>query len=365
MVFPFRQSLLEEVKSYANNTPLSTEETIDLSLGVNPYGCSAKVLEAARGLDWAHISDYPHSGELHAAIAAYWSEVAPVSAEEVVLANGSMCALYYLCNLFSGAGRSEVVGFLPTFTDMIEAVRHFGMRYSPVTTHIGEGGRECAEDIIAALTPDTAFVYIDRPQNPFGLTMSLTEVEAVLKAAEKNGSYVIMDEAYGDFIPRAEASIRLRGAYDNLIVTKTFSKGLGLANLRVGYIIAEKEIVRLLNRTLNPYIVSDSTKKLCCAALSDPEHAVAHMEDFASAKRRIREGIGRRIVMMNTDDRVPICTLRRKDGGDLQAELMKYDLLTVSGAEFDALDESCVRLRVPVSGLADRVAEKLIEADKA
>lgn len=365
MDFPFRQSLLEEVKSYANNTPLSTEETIDLSLGVNPYGCSPKVREEVLKIDYSHISDYPHSKELHEAIAAYWSEIAPVSPDEVVLSNGSVCALYYLCNIFSGAGRSEVVGFLPTFTDMLEAVRNFGMKYIPVTTHIDEGGDERADDIIAALGPETALVYIDRPQNPFGLTMSLEDVEKVLKAARENGTYVIMDEAYGDFIPKDEASIKLRTEYDNLIVTKTFSKGMGLANLRVGYLIAEKEIVQIISRTINPYIVSDITKKLCCAALSDPDHSTGHMADYADAKQRIRDGIGRKITMINTDGRVPICTLRSKDGGDLQTELMKFDLLTVSGAEFDALDESYVRLRIPDSSLTDKIISKLIEADKA
>ena len=365
MNFPFRQSLLKEVKSYASHTPLSTERTIDLSLGVNPFGCPPQVRETVKSIDYSHISDYPHSKVLHEAIAAYWSDIAPISTDEIHTANGSVCGLYYLCNIFSGAGRKEVVGFVPTFTDMVEAVKNYGLTYKGVPCRLGEGGAECAEDIIKALSPDTAFVYIDRPNNPLGLTMDLSEVEKVIIAARKNGSFVLMDEAYGDFIPREEASIVFRPKYDNLIVSKTFSKGLGLANLRVGYIIADKEIVNIISKTLNPYVVSDISRNICSAALNDKLYGASHAEDFAAVKKKVRESIGRRIVMLNTDDRVPICTLKLKNGGDLQAELMKYDLLTVSGVEFEALDESCVRLRVPEEKYTDEFIERLIEADKA
>lgn len=358
MDFPFRPRLTAEHKSYADNTPQVTGSTLDCSLGVNPYGFPPEVLQVKDAYDWAHLMDYPHAHVLHDALCAYWPGV---SADQITLANGSVCGLYYLCNIFSGTPRSKVVGFIPTFTDMIESVKTFGMHYVGVPVRLKEGGRANADDLIAAIDGDTALVYIDRPNNPTGQTLPLEDMRRILEAARAQGAYVLADEAYGDFIPKEEASLALWGEYDNLIVAKTFSKGFGLANLRGGYVIAPKELTGYMAKTLNPYVLSDLERGLCAEALQHPQHPVAHGADFAAAKMGLRAVIGQRVKMLETDDRVPICTLALQKPGDLQTLLMEQDILTVSGAEFDALDPRFVRLRIPlkeqVSRLIDAVAK--------
>lgn len=361
MNFPFRERLTAQHKSYADNTPHVTGNTLDCSLGVNPYGFPQEILQVKDGYDWQHLLDYPHSSRLHDALCAYWPGV---TASQITLANGSVCALYYLCNIFSGTSRTKVVGFVPTFTDMIESVKTFGMTFTGVPVRLEENGKAHAEDLMAAIDQETALVYIDRPNNPTGQTLPLADVQKIVEAAREKGAYVLADEAYGDFIPKEESSLALWGRCDNLIVAKTFSKGFGLANLRCGYIIAPQELTHYMSKILNPYVISDLARAICAEALQHPAHPVAHAADFAAAKQRMRAVCGSRVTMLETDDRVPICTLALQEQGDLQALLMQQDILTVSGAEFDALDARFVRMRVPLAHQVDRLIQAVAAVEQ-
>ncbi len=354
MSFEFRPELTVEVKSYAANTPVCEGELLDCSLGVNPYGYPEVVTQVLKSFEF-HLHDYPHSKVHFGALKKYWQDLVPVSEDEMFFVNGSVCGLYCINNIFSQANRSEVVGFLPSFTDMLESVRNFGMHYKGVPARMEEGGVLCADDLIAAISEDTALVYIDRPNNPTGQTMSLEDVAAVAQAALDNGSYILVDEAYGDFIYREESAVTLKEKFSNLLVMKTFSKGFGLANLRGGYVIAQKEITAMLVRTSNPYVFSDLYREIFTAAMSCPEHTTAHAGEFAAVKKAIAENIGTRVKMLCTDGRVPICTLALQEQGDLQALLLKHGVLAVSGREFDLLDERYVRLRVPTAEYTDKL----------
>ena len=364
MEFKFRTQLTQEIKSYAAHTPLVPEGTLDCSLGVNPYGYPEAAAEAIRSFDLHHLMDYPHSRVHYSALVEYWKGLADITEDEIFFSNGSICGLYCLNNIFSQAERSEVLGFIPTFTDMVESARSFGMSYRGVPARLEENCRMDASDLIAAIRPETAVVYIDRPNNPTGQTMPLADVKAILEAAKLNSSYVIVDEAYGDFIPRGESSMVLRADYENLIVIKTFSKGFGLANLRGGYIVANADVCGMLTRTSNPYIYSDLERAACAAALGCPEHPQAHAADFAAAKAAIAECSGKRLKLLETDGRVPIFTLALDEPGDLQEMLLKHGVLAVSGREFELLDERYVRIRVPTSDCADRLTAAVALVEK-
>lgn len=355
MKFPFREQLLNEKKSYADATPAAGADVLDCSLGVNPYGCPPAAGKALAAFDPAGLSAYPHSRVLHRAIVAAWSPYGPVEEREVALCNGSMGALYAVNNLFSQSVRTQVAGFIPSFTDMVESVFSFGMTYRGVPLRLQRGGAAAVEDLMAVIGPDTALVYIDRPHNPTGQTMPLSDVARLLAAAREAGCYVLADEAYGDFIPRAESAITLRGEFDNLIVARTFSKGYGLANLRGGYLLAPADVTAMLARCANPYILGDLNREVFAAALADELFPASHGADFAAAKAELSAVTGRRVVMLETDGRVPVCTLGLTGPGDLQRLLLEQGVLAVSGREFELLDERYVRLRLPVSAEVPRL----------
>ena len=155
----------------------------------------------------------------------YWADYAFIEpTENIVLTDGSVSALYLLCNILAKKG-AEVVGFLPTFTDMVEYSRMMAMRYVGIPARREENWRMEVSDLVDAISGDTSLVYIDRPNNPTGQTLSLADISRVLDKCEELGVYAIVDEAYGDFLPREESAVTLP-KYKNIIIVRTFLQGL-------------------------------------------------------------------------------------------------------------------------------------------
>ena len=350
-----RNELLSQVRSYAGHTPHAAEDTLDCSLGVNPYGFPPVVKEAFAAFDPERFYHYPHSDAPQKAIVDYWADYAFIEPENIVLTDGSVSALYLLCNILAKKG-AEVVGFLPTFTDMVEYSRMMAMRYVGIPARREENWRMEVSDLVDAISGDTRLVYIDRPNNPTGQTLSLADISRVLDRCEELGVYAIVDEAYGDFLPREESAVTLGPKYKNIIIVRTFSKGFGLAGLRAGYIITGQELIRYISKVSNSYMMSELSRELAAAALSDRTYADSHGPDFAAMKQALRGVCGKELTMAVTDDRVPICLLQhRNPRADLQELLMAEGVLTCSGGEFEPLDRSSVRLRVPRAEELDKL----------
>lgn len=342
-----RNELLSKVRSYAGHTPHAAADTLDCSLGVNPYGFPDVVREAFHAFDPERFYHYPHSDAPQQAIVDYWADYAFIEPENIVLTDGSVAALYLLCNILAKKG-AEVMGFLPTFTDMVEYSRMMAMRYVGIPARQDENWRMEVSDLVDAISADTSLVYIDRPNNPTGQTLPLEDIIRILDRCEQLGVYAIVDEAYGDFIPREESAVTLGPKYKNIIIVRTFSKGIGLAGLRAGYIITGQELIRYISKVSNPYMMSELSRELAAAALADRSYGDSHSGDFIAMKESLRAVCGDRVTMASTDDRVPICLLQHSDPrADLQELLLRHGVLTCSGAEFEPMERNSVRLRVP------------------
>ena len=365
MDFPFRAPLTAEVQDYASHTPHADAQTVDCSLGVNPYGFSPEAARVLQTYDYSRIGRYPHADALRPAIIRYWRDLAALRSEQITLCNGSFLGLFCLNNLFAGGERRKVVSFVPTFTDMLTSAMFFGMEVSAIPARDARTLRPDTEALLHAIGSDTALVYLDRPNNPTGSLLPREDVVEILTAARQAGSFVLVDEAFADFLPCGEACVGLLEQFDNLIIARTFSKGFGLADLRAGYLLAPPRVTELIAKTVNPFILSESVRLACAEALAHPEHPTAHAADFASAKRALRGSAGGALTMADTDDRTQILTLRGPAGSDLQALFLQQGILTVSGREFEGLDASAVRVSVPAGADADRLIAAAVRISAA
>lgn len=336
----------KDVLSYAqrhNDAPC----TLDCSLGHNPYGIAPSVKKAWRALSPRQLYEYPHSADITGAICEYWSEVASVSAEQLALSFGSIDAIYAVNQLFFKPG-ARVLGICPQFTDYPASARMQGYEYIPMPLN-GEKGFAFDEARLIDRIDDTlSLIYLDSPNNPTGLTIPPESLERIAKAAAAHGVCVIVDEAYGEFMPRADSAICLIGKYDNIIVLRTFSKGFGLAGLRAGYIVAGARLSALIRKLRNPYCMATDARILAAAAMRDRAFIEGCMTEFAGTKARVKAALGSNLAMAHTCPTTPLCLLTHADRDvDLAEIFAEYGIKTVSGGDFEGIYANSARLRLP------------------
>jgi len=114
------------------------------------------------------------------------------------------------------------------------------------------------KELINKINNKTKLIIIANPNSPIGDTYTLEEIKLLLD----QGIPTVIDEAYIE-LSLAESSVELINKYDNLFVTRTFSKGLGAAGCRVGYICSNKHNIQLLNKLRLMYEVSGISARYC------------------------------------------------------------------------------------------------------
>jgi len=117
-------------------------------------------------------------------------------------------------------------------------------------------------------------IVICNPNNPTGTPLPIKDVEKILRKAKKKGAAVLHDEAYFEFCGITDKSLVAK--YDNLYITRTFSKAFGLPSIRAGYVLSQKKNIQELLKIRGPYDVSMFAKTAILAALNNAKY----MKDY-------------------------------------------------------------------------------------
>ncbi|HHT50919.1 MAG TPA: histidinol-phosphate transaminase [Eubacteriaceae bacterium] len=127
-------------------------------------------------------------------------------------------------------------------------------------------------------------IFLSNPNNPTG---SIIPKEDIRKIVSSVDGMVILDEAYIEFTdyPLEDWTREFK----NLIVLRTFSKAIALAGIRLGYMIAHKEVIDYINRVRAPYNVNSLTQKMAIKALENLDTIYANIKSIKSERARVRE----------------------------------------------------------------------------
>jgi histidinol-phosphate aminotransferase len=233
----------------------------------------ALVEEIASELSEIALNRYPDrdASRLYDALAAHleWPE------EGLWVANGSNEVFMHLFLAFGGPGRRALL-FEPTYsmhslipriagTEVIQLQRDEALLVD----------LDRAVDVTAERRPEVTIVC--SPNNPTGGSEPLTTIETLL---EESPGIVVVDEAYGEFADPGNSAKALLKDNPNLVLTKTFSKAWRLAGVRIGYMLADPDLVAELARVRLPYHLSTITQVI-------GEVAIRHAEETLELARAI------------------------------------------------------------------------------
>lgn len=294
------------------------EKVIKLNTNESPFPPSPKVKEvlSEEVIDRLNLYSDPELKELRSAIAKQFG----VSADMVFCGNGSDDVLAFAIMGFCGAGGKlccpEIsYGFYPVYADI------FGVELEEIP--LKDDFSINAGDYLNK----GKNIVIANPNAPTGLTLTFDEVEKIVSTNPDN--LVIMDEAYMAFC--GESCMELVNKYSNLLVVRTFSKSHSLAGLRVGFGIAQKEIIDDLNKlkySFNPYNINTLSIKAAAAAIADNEYYNERIAQIIETREEVKSEL-RALGFDCTDSKANFvfASSERIPAADLAKELRKIGIL--------------------------------------
>lgn len=244
-----------------------------LSSNELPIGASPKALAAFQAAS-EQLALYPDGGAtaLREAIANRYG----LSAERIVCGAGSDEILQLLAHAYLGPGDEAVYsqyGFM-VYPIVIAA------NGAKAVVAAEKGFATDVDAMIAAITPNTKMVFLANPNNPTGTYISFAEVKR-LHAALPPNVLLVLDAAYAEFVKNNdyESGIALVSEFENVVMTRTFSKVHGLAALRLGWAYGPAAVIDVLNCIRGPFNVSLPALAAGVASINDTafmDRALAH-----------------------------------------------------------------------------------------
>jgi histidinol-phosphate aminotransferase len=224
----------------------------------NLMGPSESVLDAI--IETARLGNlYPGSGpDLRQKL----GEKAGLTADHVVLGNGSTDVINFVTHTFVAPGEEAIIP-VPTFPMYEARIKIAGG--IAVQIPMASGFYWDMDAIFKAITPKTKLIFICSPNNPTGNQIEETDLLRILEL----GIPTFFDEAYYELENEAITRAALIRKYPHMMVNRTFSKAFGLAGFRVGYILCDPQLASYFNRVRFPWNVSLVAIAAALAGLED------------------------------------------------------------------------------------------------
>jgi histidinol-phosphate aminotransferase len=276
---------LEEIKEKYN-----LREVYKLASNENIFGPCQEVLRYIRN-NTDYINYYPDSDcrEIRKKIGSKYN----ISTDKIIIGNGTDQIIEMICDSFIDKGKNAVIAD-PTFLIYEKSTLKCGGNTIKVPLR---NFKQDLESMVKSITDETCLFFLTNPHNPVGTNIAGDELEYVLKKVNKN-ILIVLDEAYYEYLPEEEKvnTLGYMSKYKNVIILRTFSKIYGLAGLRIGYGIADSEIISGLNRIRLPFNVNSVSQKAAVIALENEWYVEEIRDKICNEKEKFystfkKEGI--------------------------------------------------------------------------
>lgn len=327
-------------------------EYIDCSLGVNPFGYSNNVysFNKENSFEKFNVGNYPEFPYLNLKneIVKYWSNHCKLNGSNIKFGTGSIGILLNINRIFI-ENKTKVLGIGPTFTPYSSDVKLCEGIFDHVLLNENEKFKFNVNKFMSRITPEYTLIYIDNPNNPTGQVINIEDIKQIVVKAREKDICVVIDEAYGDFMDNCNSAVNIVNDFENLMVVRTFSKGLGLAGLRVGYMITSTYLSEIYSKVDVPFTLNNIGYNAAIASLVDKDFILDSRKKINVIKQEIRETF-QRIKVLETNNNVPIMTLEFPNKDIDLFNIFRFNgVLTESGKDFAGLGKNFIRMRVPNS----------------
>lgn len=212
-----------------------------------------------------------------------------VDANQLVLTRGSDDGIDLITRLFLRAGQDACMQFPPTFTMYsfyahLQQAQLIDCPLDPL---------DCfdisVEKIRNYWQKNCKMIILCNPNNPTASLISIDRIAALCEEY-KDRSMIVVDEAYIEFTQNQSATC-LIPQFDNLIILRTLSKAYGLANLRLGTVLAQAHVIQALNKIMSPFPLSTVVINLALKALAKPKWFSESINKIKNARNQLIQAL--------------------------------------------------------------------------
>jgi len=339
---------VRSLKEY--HPPLGGRVGLRLDFNENTVGCSPRVLERLRQLQFEQLARYPERESVERQVASYLG----VDPAELLLTNGVDEAIHIICETYLEPG-DEVLIVVPTFSMYEIYAAATGARV--VTIPAGPEFSYPKNDVLARISSRTRLIAIANPNNPTGTVVSQSDLLRMARAAPEVA--VLVDEAYFDFY--GDSLLAEVTNCPNLFVARTFSKAYGLAGLRIGVLAGSGSQMAMVRRVSSPYNVNAVALACLPEAVADQDYVRQYVSEVLQGRERLEQEM-RALKLRFWPSQANFVLVRIGERHDAFVQAMRERGILVRDRSRDFGCDGCVRISVGSNSPTERLIVALREA---
>lgn len=285
---------------------------VKLDANESPFGFTGSLSRTLKFLKTNRYPD-PEAKELKMAAGKRFG----ISSVNILPGNGSDELIYYLITTFGG----PILHPVPTFS-----------MYGIISQALGEKNIaiplderfdiDSGKTLNAVRKEKPKLIFLSSPNNPTGNCFS---AERIMKIIDASKGIVVVDEAYQPF-SSDRGFLPLLRDYRNLAIMRTLSK-IGLAALRVGFLIADDEIITEVNKVRLPFNVNSLSQAIAVSALKEKKQLNVFIKTIISEREWLFQEIAEINGITPYPSEANFILFKVKDPDGVYDELLKRDIL--------------------------------------
>ncbi|MEW6387453.1 MAG: threonine-phosphate decarboxylase CobD [Thermodesulfobacteriota bacterium] len=341
-----------DVYHLARTLGITLRDLVDFSANINPLGYPPGIAPAVQEAlkEIVHYPD-PRSLELRRDLAAYHR----LTPEQILVGNGST-ELIYLAVRALRPRKALIVA--PAFSEYEQALE---VAQVPVAFHHTAEAHHFT--VNEPLDPKgAALIFLANPASPSGALLPPERLLPLVESLEKAGAYLLLDEAFIDFVEEASLKGHL-ARFPHLLILRSFTKFFGIPGIRLGYLLAGPDLIKRLAALQEPWSVNTLAQAMGRVCLADREFTEQTRELVNREREYLFKGLAALPGLVPFPGAVNYLLVKLTRPGwtaaQLQKALLAQKLVIRDAGNFRGLDERFFRVAVRRREDNDRLLKAL------
>ena len=332
------------------------ESYLRLDLNENPGGLPedfiAKVLAQ---ITPQFVSQYPETLPFTQTLAGKLG----CEIENICLVNGSAEGVRHVIEAYSSPG-GKILGVTPTYAMYAVYSAMYGRQFVPIEYE--EDITMPVSKILDAMTEDIEILVVCNPNNPVGNVYSIEEMKRIADKAKELEITILIDEAYHYFYPVTFIDFALQ--YENVFLTRTFSKLFSLAGARLGYVVGRPEGIAMVQKLCTPHNVNAFAMKFAEEILTTDGMLEGLIEKQLTGKAYVVEALRERGYAVNAKEGNFIFIKTNLDAEEVMKRLKSEKGILVK--TYNGIGElgKCLRVTTGEKEIMETFVDALTEVDQ-